>query len=95
MVDVAQIQQLMELVAGILGFVILVMMFAITHKLRGGLLYRALVPWTIALFLVGVEEMLRVFILLDPLVQESLQLLRIILYLTGGVILWNRLRDVG
>ena len=94
MADVIQLQQLIGLVGGILGFVLMVMMLAIIRRLRGGLLFRALIPWTIALFLIGVEAMLSVFIDFPVLLDDGLRLLRISLYLIGGVILWNRLRDV-
>ena len=95
MTDFMQLDRLLNLVGGILGFVLLVMMIAISHRLRGGLLYRALVPWTIALFMIGVESMLSVFITLPSIVDDGLRLTRIILYLIGGVILWNRLREAG
>jgi hypothetical protein len=94
MVDLFQVQQLVDLLSGILGFVLLVMMVALTTRLRSGLLYRALVPWTTALVLIGITNILQVFFIIAPLILQIEALLRVVLFLWGGIILWNSIRNV-
>ena len=94
MTDLTQISSLLKLIAGILGFVLLVMMLAVIRRLQGGLLYRALIPWTIALFVIGLNAMIDVIAEIPAIINDGVRLLLIVLFLLGGIILWNRLREV-